>query len=266
MDTRQSSAGCGSAKCTTLGPNTSVTLQVGGAPDITTTKASGVPNDGTADSVVLNLTVTNPTISGYLTAFPAGATQPFASNVNFVAGQTVPNRAIVKLGTGGKITLYNSNGNTDVVVDVAGYYTTPTATGASGVYTPVTPARILDTRSHQGGCTATCATIPANSSLTLRVAGSNDVASGSSSGIPSMSAGAPPTSVTLNVTAVDPSQNSFLTIYPGGTLPVISDLNVTPGVVVPNLVVVKLAPDGTVTIYNQQGNVDVVVDVEGWYS
>ena len=265
MDTRLGSAGCAST-CTTLGPNSSVTLKVVGAPDITTGSPSGVPNDGTADSVVLNMTVTNPTASGFLTVFPTGTTRPTTSNVNFVPGLTVPNRAIVGLGTGGTITVYNNAGNTDVVIDVGGYYTTATATGTNGVYTPVAPSRILDTRGHLGSCAGTCAAIPSNASLTLHVAGSSDITTGNSSGVPSMSAGAPPSAVVLNVTAVNPNHDSFLTIYAAGSLPVISDLNMTPGVTVPNLVVVKLAPDGTVTIYNQSGSVDVVVDVEGWYT
>ena len=268
MDTRLGSPGCTttSGTCTTLGPGGSLTLHVGGAANINTGQPSGVPGDGTAASVVLNLTVTNPTGSGYLTAYPAGTARPFASNVNFVPGLTVPNRAIVKLGTGGEITLFNNAGSTDVVVDVGGFYTSATATGSNGLYTPVSPGRILDTRTAAGGCASACATIPANSSLTLHVAGSTIIGTSNPSNVPPMTAPVPPTAVALNVTAVQPSRSSFLTIFPSGAVPVISDLNMTPGVTVPNLVVVKLAPDGSVTIYNQQGNVDVVVDVEGWYS
>jgi hypothetical protein len=39
-----------------------------------------------------------------------------------VAGQTVPNLVIVQLGTNGSIDLYNLQGNTDVVLDVVGWY------------------------------------------------------------------------------------------------------------------------------------------------
>ena len=265
MDTRLGSTGCGGT-CKTLGPDSTLTLKVAGTTDITTGKPTGIPFDGTADSVVLNVTVTNPSASGFLTVYPDGSTQPVASNVNFVPGLTVPNRAIVKLGAPGTITIYNKVGTVDVVVDVAGYYTTATATGGNGVYTPVQPARILDTRGQQGSCAGSCATIPANSALTLNVAGSSDINTGAVSGVPTMTAATPPSAVALNVTAVNPSSASFLTIYPNSPLPVISDLNMTPGVVVPNQVVVKLNPNGTITIYNQSGSVDVVVDVEGWYS
>jgi hypothetical protein len=88
------------------------------------TGAGGVPADATA--VVVNVTVTAPTATGFLTLFPADATLPVVSNLNFIAGQTVPNLATIKLGeTGpalGKINIYNSAGESHVIVDVAGYY------------------------------------------------------------------------------------------------------------------------------------------------
>jgi hypothetical protein len=265
MDTRLSSPGCPSA-CTTLGPNGSLTLQVTGSPDITTHSPSGVPNDGSAGAVVVNVTVTNPTAPSFLTAFPTGSPLPTVSNLNFVPGQTVPNRAIVKLGTGGQITLYNHDGNADVVVDIGGYYTSASASGGSGGYTPLAPARILDTRQPAGSCTPSCATLTPGGSMRLQVANSSDITTLTPSGVPSTLATTPPAAVVLNVTATNPTAASFLTIYPGGTQPVISDLNVVPGSTVANLVVVKLAPDGSITIFNNAGNVDVVVDVEGWFS
>ncbi|MHB8507979.1 MAG: hypothetical protein ACYDGR_04925 [Candidatus Dormibacteria bacterium] len=49
-----------------------------------------------------------------------------------------------------------------------------------------------------------------------------------------------------------------------------SDLNYVGGSTVPNLVPVKVSPDGTVTLYNfagaGAGAVDVIVDVQGWVS
>jgi hypothetical protein len=71
---------------------------------------------------VLNVTVTNPSAASYLTAWPAGAVQPLASDLNYVAGQTVPNLVVVKLGANGAIDLFNATGSTDVVVDVVGWY------------------------------------------------------------------------------------------------------------------------------------------------
>ena len=56
-----------------------------------------------ASAVALNVTVVAPTLSGYLTVFPAGASQPTASNLNYVAGQVVPNGVFVKVGIGGAV-------------------------------------------------------------------------------------------------------------------------------------------------------------------
>ena len=90
----------------------------------------GVPVSGVA-AVVLNVTVTAPAGSGFVTAFADGATRPAASNLNFVAGQTVPNLVVVPVGANGKVALYNGSGaGADLVADVAGYYldAVPTAT------------------------------------------------------------------------------------------------------------------------------------------
>jgi hypothetical protein len=47
---------------------------------------------------------------------------PNASNLNFVPGAVVPNLAVLKVGTGGKVSIYNSAGSTAVIVDVVGWY------------------------------------------------------------------------------------------------------------------------------------------------
>ena len=99
----------------------------------------GVPASGVG-SVALNVTATNPTSNGYLTVWPTGQPQPNASNLNFVAGQTIPNMVIVPLGAGGQISIFNETGSTDVIVDVLGWF----PTGPS--FTGLTPARLLDSR------------------------------------------------------------------------------------------------------------------------
>ena len=47
---------------------------------------------------------------------------PLASDLNFVAGQTVPNLVVVKLSAAGQINIYNGFGSTDVIVDVEGWF------------------------------------------------------------------------------------------------------------------------------------------------
>jgi hypothetical protein len=79
-----------------------------------------------ADSVVVNTTVTGTTGSSFLTVWPAGVSQPTASNLNWTPGLTIPNAVTVKLGIGGsnaaKVSMFNLSGNVDVITDVAGWF------------------------------------------------------------------------------------------------------------------------------------------------
>jgi hypothetical protein len=95
-----------------IGANSSINLTVGGS--------FGVPTQ--ASAIVVNATVTQGTAQSFLTIYPEGTTRPLASNLNWVAGQTIPNLVTVKLGTGGGITIYNAAGSVDVVLDLAGFY------------------------------------------------------------------------------------------------------------------------------------------------
>ena len=101
------------APVATVGPDATLDLQVTGR--------GGVPSSGVS-AVVLNVTAVEPSTTGYLTAFPAGEPRPLASNLNFAPGQTVPNLVVVKLGAGGKVSLYNPVGTVHVIADVAGWY------------------------------------------------------------------------------------------------------------------------------------------------
>ena len=72
----------------------------------------------------MNVTVTQPTAPSLLTVWPTRETRPTASNLNYVANQTVPNLVVVKVGTGGKVDLFNDAGGTHVVSDVVGWFDT----------------------------------------------------------------------------------------------------------------------------------------------
>ncbi|HEY1734991.1 MAG TPA: S53 family peptidase, partial [Acidimicrobiales bacterium] len=87
----------------------------------------GLPASGMS-AVVMNVTVTAPTSSGNITVFPSGTTQPTSSNLNYKAGESIPNLVIVPLGSDGKVDLYNnSGGSVQYIIDVAGYFTAGTA-------------------------------------------------------------------------------------------------------------------------------------------
>jgi hypothetical protein len=202
-------------------------------------------------AVAINITVTNPTAASYLTIFPTGSARPTASNMNYVAGDTVPNMVVAKLGTGGKVDVYNAVGSTDVIFDVGGWYSDGSTSGG-GTYGSLTPARVLDTRNGTGAPTGRVA---AGQSLSVQMTGHG--------GVPSSGVGA----VVLNVTAVGPSAGSYLTVYPNGSsVPTASNLNLSPGENVPNLVIAKVGASGKVNVYNAIGLTDVVFDVAGWYS
>lgn len=83
----------------------------------------GVPP--TARSLALNVTVTSADQDGDLRLFPAGVAAPLASIINFRAGQTRANSAVISLGTGGALVIHvdqPAGGSVHVIVDVAGYF------------------------------------------------------------------------------------------------------------------------------------------------
>jgi hypothetical protein len=86
------------------------------------TSISGTTVPSSARAIAANITVTNPTSGGFLTVWNTGATRPDVSNVNFTPGLTVANFAILPLGTGGAISIYNAFGDTDVLLDISGYF------------------------------------------------------------------------------------------------------------------------------------------------
>jgi hypothetical protein len=72
-------------------------------------------------AAVLNVTVTNTTQASFLTVWPDGTPRPTASDLNWVAGQPVPNLVVVDCGDGA-VRIFNATGSVDVVVDVSGWY------------------------------------------------------------------------------------------------------------------------------------------------
>ncbi|MER5639590.1 S53 family peptidase [Kitasatospora sp. NPDC002227] len=74
-----------------------------------------------ATSAVLNVTVTNTTSAGYLTAWAHGGDRPVASNLNWTAGRTVANQVTVPVHDG-QVDMAAVCNTTDVVVDLFGYY------------------------------------------------------------------------------------------------------------------------------------------------
>ena len=85
-----------------------VVLAPGEQRDLVVIGVGGIPAEGVG-AVSLNVTVTEPTSSGYLVVWPAGRERPLASNLNFVPGQAVPNAVTVGVGFAGKVSIFNSS-------------------------------------------------------------------------------------------------------------------------------------------------------------
>src|SRR5262249_51151419 len=151
----------------------------------------------------------------------------------------------------GRLSIFNNAGQSHVVVDVTGWFDP-----AAG-YTPLEPARLADTR--RG-----VKTVDGRSQGVGKIAGGEtlDVGGTGRAGVPTSD----PAAVVVNVTAVQPSKPTHLTVYATGTVrPNASNLNLGAGETVPNLAVVRVGVGGRITIFNNDGSTDVVVDIAGWF-
>jgi hypothetical protein len=231
LDTRDSTGDVS----TRVGPRQTVTTRVAGR--------GGVPAD--AAVVALNITAVTPSRSSFLTLYPSQLPRPVVSNLNVGRGEVVNNFVLAQVGTDGRVAIYNHDGQVDVVLDVVGYL--PAGAG----YTPLPPARVLDTRNRTDGDHAQ--PLQRRQTVSQVVAGRR--------GVP-----ADATAVAVNVTAVNPTHASYLTGFPTGTpRPTVSALNFGPGGVVGNFVLAELGSNGAIDLYNHEGSTDVVIDIVGYY-
>ena len=205
-----------------------------------------IPANATA--VIANVTATGSSAASFLTVYPADENTPNASNVNFGAGQTIPNLVTVKLSSAGAVKIATAVGSTDVILDVVGYFDDGTQVNDS--FTGIAPVRILDSREAAGPWSGT--RLQGGTPRTLKVSGAQ--------GIPANA-----TSAVLNVTVTGSTQASFLTVYGSGAPPTASNLNFGGGETIPNLVVTPLN-NTLATFYTPNGATHVIVDVVGYFS
>jgi|GEM_PF-3283685 len=210
---------------------------------------AGIPSGVVA--VALNVTPVDPTDFGYLTLWSGAGAAPNASDLNLNPGYTIPNLVISPLDSNGNVAIYNGSQTAQqVVVDVQGYFP------AGSPYVPMTPQRYLDTRFGQ-------TTVDGQDQGTGALAqhGQFDLGITGRTSIPAVNFGA----VILNLTAVLPSSMGYITAWPTGlTQPNASNLNLNPGLTIPNLVISGLG-SGKVSLYNGSiAATDLVADVQGW--
>ncbi|CAN0329196.1 unnamed protein product, partial [Phaeothamnion confervicola] len=219
-------------------------IAAGGTIEVPVLGRGGVPASGVG-SVALNVTVTSPAAAGYLVVWPTGQPTPLASNVNYSAGQTVPNMVVVPVGAGGKVSLQNGSTRTiDAIIDVLGWF-------PPGSFNGLTPARIMDTR-----------TPPGQPSHALGQGEVRNLTVTGSAGVPASGVAA----VAVNVTVTDPTRDGYITVFPAGEAqPATSSVNFVARQTVPNLVVSGVGANGQISILNPIGSTQVVVDILGWF-
>jgi hypothetical protein len=207
--------------------------------ELTVPLPDGVPADAVA--VAINVTSIGETVAGFLSARPAGTPLQVTSFLNTNgSGQAVAATTIAPVSASG-IMLY-SHGGGHVVIDFLGWFTGSSADDSSdGLFVPLAPQRLLDTRETPPRAWPGSAVEVANSF-----------------------AGA--AALVTNVTATRSDRAGFLTAYPAGTpLPATSTLN--PAMfehTVANMAITQLSDRG-LAYYSHAGN-DIVVDVTGMFT
>ncbi|MHA3703908.1 hypothetical protein ACXR2U_17190 [Jatrophihabitans sp. YIM 134969] len=214
------------------GVATEVTLPVAGH--------GGVPTTGVA-AVVLNVTVTGATRSGYLVVAPQ--LHSGSSNVNFGPGRAIAQLAVSKVDEDGRVAI-TSNAAVHMIADVVGWFTDPTHAGSGATYRGVSPRRLYDTRAASAG----------------RLIG------GAARRIPLTSVPAGATAVAVNLTTVRPTGDVYVTAWGSGTRPATSSMNVAKGEVRSNRAIVPIAADRSITVFLSGGRSDLVVDLSGWFT
>jgi hypothetical protein len=244
FDTRSGTGGVPVGKVGALDGN-------GSALEVSVLSAIG-QSAGAVSAVSLNLTATGTNASkygGYVTAYPCG-TRPIASNLNFVANQSVPNAVIVPVSATGTVCFY-VYGQADLIADVNGWFA-----GGSG-FNSLAPTRVFDTRSGSGGVPVAKVGALDGSGMALKVqvAGTN--------GVPALGAAAVMMNVTVDATTAS-AYGGYVTAYPCDvTLPNSSNINFVSGQTIANSVVAPLSVNGEVCFY-VYGQAHVLADITGW--
>ncbi|MGZ4805715.1 MAG: sortase domain-containing protein [Ilumatobacteraceae bacterium] len=204
-------------------------------------RSAGVPADATA--IVVNITATNAGV-GFWTAYPLNQSVPNASNLNIdTPGQTRAGQAIVLLSGTPAFNVFSMGGG-DLIVDVAGWFTGPTATlTTDGLFVPTSPMRLLDSRNMfvmptWGGSTLEFSVLPPVSTVSA---------------------------VAVNITGTQSMIGGFVTAFPAGVArPTASNLNLdTWDETIANHAIVRVSNRG-LSLFNQQG-LHMIADISGWY-
>jgi N-acetylmuramoyl-L-alanine amidase-like protein len=198
---------------------------------LTVAGINGVPADAKAVSMVVTSVL--PEANGSMIAYASGGAVPPTRSLSFGTNQTTANGIIVQIGADRKICI-QPTAQTHFIVDVTGFFE------SNAAYQSVTPYRKLDE------------THAADSTTCVQLAGVN--------GIPSDAQ-----AVAFTLTAVAPSEQGYITVFPkGAQRPVSSNLNHPIGGSTTNGVISKIGDNGQVCFY-QHGATRLLVDVVGYW-
>lgn len=201
-----------------------------------------------ATAVVLDVTATNATANSHVTAYKPGSSRPNTSDLNFAAGETRSTAVVVPVDAQGRVSLFNHSGSVDLIASVEAFYLPfgPTTDPINKPMNPITPVRVLDTRSGVGAPKGPIG------SVKFKVAGLD--------GIPAGATGA-----LVNLTAINSTANSYLTAWGDLTTfePFDSALNFMRGQITPVLVYLPIA-HGYASLTNRWGSVNVAADIKAY--
>jgi hypothetical protein len=236
---------------TTLKPGATVTVNLGLGTSSGTTAAT------------LNVTATNATQGGNITAFADDVSEPSSSNLNFGPGQTIANEAVVRVGADGSVEFENNSpGTVDLIVDFTGSFISNQTSGLA--YVPIDPVRVLDTR--QTAAQLNVGGKYVSGALSADTTGFLPLPGG-----PLFDGPAAVRAVAANVTVTQPSAGGFIEAYPDDVngVPNSSTVNFGKGATVANATTVAIGQGGVsgIDLYNgSPGSVQLVVDIDGYYA
>ncbi len=247
LDTRTGAAGCDAPNAKIAGGTSRTQTAAGRTCDGLAIPANAAALVGNATSVQSG--------GGYFTLYPSDIAKPNSANSNYAANQILNSLFTVRLGASdGAFKIFAST-DTDIVVDITGYYAPPSATGLYFHPLPK-PVRLLDTRPGASACFTPGAPLQGNTDT-------SQIGTTTCDGV-LIPAGA--LALTGNATTVSPQANGFLTLYPSNAArPLIASANFQPGVNLNSPFMVGLSPSGQFNMY-VASTTDLVVDVTGYYS
>lgn len=209
----------------------------------------GVPANAAA--YALNLTVVPHGTLGYITVWPTGIARPFVSNLNSWDGRVKANATIVPAGTDGAVSVFATN-DTDIILDVSGYFVPASSNSAGLEFYPITPCRVADTRGSAGSFGGPGISSQGTRSFPITSSGC---------GVPGNAQ-----AYSLNFTAVPNKALGYVSVWPAGhQQPVVSTLNSYNGTVVANAAIVPAGSNGDISVYSSD-QTDIILDINGYFA